>query len=117
MSAGRDHRYGLHRLHINAAAAGVPFETAISRIQLWETRRRTNLESAYCDGLRSHRHRCEQVAVILEPESDEVLIGVALLRALVLALLVTRDEVLLLDQDSIDEFRNLDATALACGTA
>jgi clan AA aspartic protease len=47
--------------------------------------------------------RSERVTAILQPGSSEVLIGVALLRALNLALLVTRHDVLLLDQDSIDD--------------
>jgi predicted aspartyl protease len=58
-----------------------------------------------CTGHARIGERSEEIAVILEPASQEVLIGVALLRALGLALLVTRDEVLLLDQDAIDDFR------------
>ena len=48
--------------------------------------------------------RCEEITVILEPNSDEVLIGVALLRALGLALVLTRNEVLLLDERSTSMF-------------
>jgi predicted aspartyl protease len=58
-----------------------------------------------CTGYARIGHRSEEIAVILEPDSQEVLIGVALLRALGLALLLTRDEVLLLDQEAIDDFR------------
>lgn len=47
--------------------------------------------------------RCRRIAVILQPNSKEVLVGVALLRALNLALLLTRDKVLLLDQDFIED--------------
>jgi clan AA aspartic protease len=47
--------------------------------------------------------RCRRVRAILQPQSSEVLVGVALLRALNLALLLTRDKVLLLDQDSIED--------------
>jgi hypothetical protein len=56
-----------------------------------------------CSGYARIGARSEQITVMLEPESDEILIGVALLRALGLALLITRDQVLLLDQESIDE--------------
>lgn len=57
-----------------------------------------------CRGYARIGGRSEEVTVMLEPESDEVLIGVALLRALGLALLMTRNEVWLLDQDAIDDF-------------
>ena len=52
-------------------------------------------------------NRSEQVAIILEPSSDEILIGVALLRALDLALLLSRDQVLLLDERSASMFVDL----------
>ena len=47
--------------------------------------------------------RCREVPAVLQPKSSEVLVGVALLRALNLALLLTRDKVLVLDQDSIED--------------
>lgn len=61
-----------------------------------------------CELLTANTHvrigdRSESVSVILQPGSTEILVGVALLRALDPALLLTRDNVLLLDQDSIDD--------------
>ena len=52
-------------------------------------------------------NRSEKVTVILEPSSDEILIGVALLRARELALLLSRDQVLLLDERSASIFLGL----------